>query len=533
MAPHPYVLDIMKFFLQVAFIVRSEARYLIQFPKLMASAAVLALVPAMYCLLYITSVWDPETKTAALPVGVVNLDQGVQYKEHTFNVGWEITTRLEDSGRFGFTMLSDETKARQLVRQGKLAFAVIIPSDFSANAVPGAESGAGRVVIFTSQGNNFETAAIAKHFAETLERDINESLNERRWVLVLHTAAGSQQSLEHLHAAVNTLHADARDLRKESAQTGTTAQELAIGTRHLNASVTQIAAEARQLRGTAKALDSTRNSNTDLDELTRGANELAGKAANLLNVTQQSSHRVGHLLSAIDLLSNALPKSLESLGESSAEGLAHSVTPVLEIDAPVENSGSGFASNVVPGALWLGAATAAFLIHIRILPRQTLFFSRPARVIGKMFLPACVVLAQGIFIFIAVCFILKIHVANPWLFASTLALSSLSFLSIVFALSKAFGDAGKEIAMVLLAVQLSSSGGILPVELSGGLFAIISPWLPLTWVVGCIKVGLFNAYAGAWQLPMLQIGLGGLVSFAMSCSVGRWRFVNSSKRIAA
>jgi putative membrane protein len=103
----------------------------------------------------------------------------------------------------------------------------------------------------------------------------------------------------------------------------------------------------------------------------------------------------------------------------------------------------------------------------------------------------------------------------------------------VFALIKAFGDAGKEIAMVLLAVQLSSSGGILPVELSGGLFAIISPWLPLTWVVGCIKVSLFNAYAGAWQLPMAQVGLGALVSFAISCSVGRWRFVNSTKRIAA
>lgn len=476
----------MKFLSQTAFIVRNEVRYLMRFPRKLISAALLVWVPALYCVLYITSVWDPETKTGALPVAVVNLDQGVQYREHSFNVGWEITTRLEDSGRFGFTMFKNEQQARQLVRQGKLAFAVIIPSDFSANAVPGAEEGAGRVVVYTSQGNNYETAAIAKHFAETLEREINESLNERRWVLVLHTAAGSQKSIDRLHEVAGTLHASAAELNVDSAQTSAAAQAL-----------------------------------------TKGTSEQASGAANLANAIQRSDHDLAHLSAAVGLLSKALPAKVDSLG-GSAEGLAHSVTPVLEIDAPVENSGSGFASNVVPGALWLGAATAAFLIHIRVMPRHALFFFRPAQVVGKMFIPACVVLLQSLMVLVAVLWVLRIHVLNPWAFALTLSLSSLAFLSIVFALTKAFGDAGKEIAMVLLAVQLSSSGGILPVELSGGLFAEISPWLPLTWVVGCIKVAMFGAYGGAWQRPLLQVGLAGLASFALSCSVGRWRYVRSS-----
>ena len=98
----------MRFFLQIIFIVRNEASYLLRFPKKLFSGALLAFVPAMYCVLYITSVWDPETKTHALPVAVVNLDDGVTYMEHAFNVGWEISTRLEDSGRFGFVMFSDE-----------------------------------------------------------------------------------------------------------------------------------------------------------------------------------------------------------------------------------------------------------------------------------------------------------------------------------------------------------------------------------------------------------------------------------------
>ena len=67
----------MKFLLQILFIVRKEARYLRGFPKKLLSGATLAFVPAVYCLLYITSVWDPETKTNALPVAVVNQDDGV------------------------------------------------------------------------------------------------------------------------------------------------------------------------------------------------------------------------------------------------------------------------------------------------------------------------------------------------------------------------------------------------------------------------------------------------------------------------
>jgi YhgE/Pip-like protein len=519
----------MKFFLQIAFIVRSEARYLLRYPKTLLSGALLAFVPAMYCVLYITSVWDPETKTNALPVAVVNLDAGVQYKEHTFNLGWEITTRLEDSGRFGFTMIGDEQKARALVRRGKLAFAVIIPRDFSASAVPGAEAGAGKVVIYTSQGNNFETAAIAKHFAETLGREINESLNERRWVLVLHNAAGSQRNVDRLHDAVGTLRASARELSAGSVQTAAGVQSLANGARRLNDGVSQMSAAAKQPGGNLLALDAARPGNADLDELAKGANDVAASAANLANAAQKNKHGVEHLSTGIELLAKALPGKVESLG-GSAEGLAHSVEPLVEIDAPVENSGSGFASNFVPGALWLGAAMAAFLIHIQVLPRHALFFSRPAQVVGKIFLPACVAVLQSLMVFLVVLYALKIRVVNPWALALALIVSSIAFLSIVFALTKAFGDAGKGIAMFLLAVQLSSSGGIMPVELSGGLFAQISPWLPLTWVVESIKASMFGAYGGAWRAPLVLVGLAGLGAFALSCSVGRWRFVKSTAR---
>ena len=83
--------------------------------------------------------------------------------------------------------------------------------------------------------------------------------------------------------------------------------------------------------------------------------------------------------------------------------------------------------------------------------------------------------------------------------------------------------------MLFLAVQLSSSGGVLPVELSGGIFAHISPWLPMTWVVQAIKASMFGAYDSQWMQPMLQVAAAGVVATLMASFVGHWRYVNHNE----
>jgi putative membrane protein len=264
-----------------------------------------------------------------------------------------------------------------------------------------------------------------------------------------------------------------------------------------------------------------------LDELDAGSGALASGTAVLADGTQKIKAGVDRLTTGLDLLADSLPSNVDA-PDGSAQGLANSVKPVLEVDAPVPNSGSGFAPNVLPAALWLGAGVAAFLIHVRVLPRHAQFFSRPAQAMGKMAIPAVIVLSQAAILLATVMLILQIPIVHPIAFTLTLGVSALTFLAIVFALTRAFGDAGKALAMIFLAVQLSSSGGVLPVELSGGVFANISPWLPLTWVVRAIKTSMFGAYGGAWGHPLLIVTLGGVIAVLCASWVGRWRFVKQS-----
>lgn len=143
-------------------IARAELAIVRRFPRILLAVVAVGVVPAIYALIYLTSVWDPAGHTADLPAAIVNQDRGVTYMARSVNVGEELTRTLLEKRAFGFRTMTDPEAARAEVRRGTLAFALLIPSDFSANAVPGTQRGAGQLVVYTSEGNNYSSAGLAR-----------------------------------------------------------------------------------------------------------------------------------------------------------------------------------------------------------------------------------------------------------------------------------------------------------------------------------------------------------------------------------
>ena len=627
---------------QSRLLLRLEAPYFVGSAKALLAVLAVALIPALYVVIYLSSVWDPGANSGALQVGLVNLDRGVVYREQTVNMGQELVAQLERSARFGYHRIEAADEARQQVRHGTLAFAIIIPPDFSSNAVPGAEPGAGKLVVYASEGNSFEGARIAQLFAAELGHKVNESLNEQRWSLVLLNAAGSKDSVERLRQAATQLHVAADELSSGTSKAAIGAKSLGSSAARLSDGVAQLGAGMHQMGAGLRTLDAKRPRNSELtalntgaealaagheelhqslvnlqegsqalntgvlafkqeadssllvrpavrdnvtqlalglyqldsglrsagdgqqklgegatqlsagvgtltggvramngalrtmvgklpedsqiDGLTEGASELARASTTLAQANDKVSSASRALLDGTSLLVDALPAPLDA-PQGSARGLANSVQPALEIEASVQNSGSGFAANIIPAALWLGAGIAAFLVNLRLLPTAARHFSPLARLVGKLTLPAAVVLLQAALVLVTVVYVLQIKVVQPAALAYTVVSAGLTFLLIVCALTRLLGDAGKALAMLFLAVQLSSSGGVLPVELSGTFFATMSPWLPITWVVHGLKASMFGAFDGVWQTSWHQVLLAGAAAALMATLVGRWRYV--------
>ena len=623
-----------------------EAGLFKRFPTLGWSVLGVLLIPALYAFIYLASVWDPAARTSLLPAAIVNLDAGVEYRGQRAQVGAELAASLQAKHTFGFHIYTDEQVARKAVREGSAVLALIIPRDFSANAVPGLQAGAGRLIIYTSEGNNYTAAGMARRFAAELGHQVNETLNEKRWELVLTTAAGSQRSVRSLKEGVAQLRAGSHELDAGLVQAETGTRALSDGARKLGDATGQLTSGLKQAGAGVRTMDAKRPAASELSalkqgsrtladghvELGRGLEQLQGGAQRLtdgarqmrdetqdilfvgekvakaadtlgdggeqlvtglqrarsaqvqltdgatklngavgkltegvstlgdnihtlatklpedgkldefrngMNTLAQSTLALkggveklhagsARLAVGLDLLDASLPSDTPSL-EGSARGLADSVEPVVEVVAPVANNGTGFAPNFVPVALWLGAVMMAFIFHLRRLPESARGASRIAQVLGKLTLLSGLVVLQATIVLLMLTLLLSVSVPNLAAFWLTLSLASVTFLLIILALTRAFGDVGKALALVFLILQLSSSGGILPVELSGDLFRGLSPWLPFTWVVRAFRASLFGAYDNAWLASWSMIMLTAAIAFVVSTLVGQWRFVSGDE----
>ncbi|HBH37871.1 MAG TPA: YhgE/Pip domain-containing protein [Curvibacter sp.] len=273
-------------------IARTDLQLFRRYPRLGLAALAIVLVPAIYALIYLSSVWDPNTRTSDLPVGVVNLDAGLVERGRVSNVGAELTQELLASDAFGFRRLEDADAARQAVRDGRLGFAVIFPADFSANALPGTRPGSGKVVVVLSEGNNYASAGMARRFAEELGHRINEALNEKRWEQVLVSADGSGRSLDMLRVGLAQLQTGARTYGEGLVRYSATAAQLAAGLRQVGAGArsmeAKLPAEAdlRALRnGTQRLASRQREMGTGLEQLRQGATRLTAGAQELQEET--------------------------------------------------------------------------------------------------------------------------------------------------------------------------------------------------------------------------------------------------------
>lgn len=634
----------------------------------------LLFVPALYAFIYLWAMWDPASHTRALPAGLVNLDTGARYRDRELNLGAEVLTAIERHGLFSYTRFDDPQQARAQVRQGRLAFMLEIPPEFSRLAVPGEKAGAAKLTIYTSEGNNVSSAGFARRFAPEVAQRVNTMLGEARWELVLSTAAGSQRNLETLHQVLADLHQGAGELSRGLAKAADGSGQLAGGSRgavdaaqRLRGGAAQLADAAPQLAGglrqvgpLVRGLEARRPSDNDMvtlrlgtRQVTEGQRELGrgldalftgsrrleeglvqlkaaaddvplfgGRlvegvssledgarqmaqgletaregslrllsasqsvdeaVANLTDATQRAGNAMallaprlpedarldsfvegardlsrgsetllvglrqlgggsealqsgitrlqdgaGRLDTGLELLRRSLPLAVEGPG-GSAQGLALSVEPVLEVVAPVPNNGVALTPNFVPLALWVGAVMAAFLVHFRRIVEPLQGLPRTAQVAGKLALPAAAVLLQALLMLAMLVGVLHVPMPHPLLFTLTLLATSATFLLLVFALVRLMGDLGKVLAVLLFIVQVSAAGALLPIELSDSTFQALHPYLPLSWVVSAFRASLFGAFDGVfWPSWFVVLGFGA-GALAVGTVVGRWRVVPASE----
>lgn len=288
--------------------------------------------------------------------------------------------------------------------------------------------------------------------------------------------------------------------------------QLATGAKQLHTGTTQAKSGAIDLRGGIYQLSSGAQQLDDgLGTLSAGGRRLASGLGDLQT-------GAGKLASGLTQGASQIPGYAGDTG-SRADVLADPVALDRVVRHPASTYGVGFAPYFLSLALWVGAMIT-FMV-LRPLNRRYLMSEAPThRVALAGLLPAVAVgFAQATLLFLVVRFALGLSPVHPWLVWGLLMLTATVFAAIMQLLGAALKAAGRIVALALLMLQLTSSGGTYPVETSPGFFQAIHPLLPMTYTVEALRHAVDGGAASTVVHAVLLLLAYGTASVSLTLGV--------------
>lgn len=244
-------------------------------------------------------------------------------------------------------------------------------------------------------------------------------------------------------------------------------------------------------------------------KLANGASDVAGGASKLANGAVDLADGSGKLAegslslaAGSQLLANSAASALFSASSSLAIA-SDSLSDVTGIDKdkvgdyfyspvelekeelyPVDNYGSQVAPFYIVLSMWIGAVITGAMIKVgsshetKYKPIEV-YFGKLALFIIMSILQALITLSSA--------FILGITVENPALFIFSGVLISVIFMTIVYSFLSALGTVGEGVAVILLVLQISGTGGIYPIEIMSPIFQQLYSYLPMTHAITLLR----------------------------------------------
>ena len=531
-----------------------------------AALAAVVLVPLAFAGLFVGALGQGNKALDNIPVAIVNQDtlQQVTAADGTVQnvfAGRQLVTELTGSKGFDWK-ITNEADARAALKSGTVYAILTVPSDFSTSilSLSSANPKKADISIRTDDAHSYLTGSVAQVVGQTMAGTFGNAITAQ-YIGGIYASLGQLgSSLSQAAGGAGQLSAGASALSTGLSQYTGGVDSLAYGLSQLNdgaaglsqlgSGVSTYAGSVSQLSALMSSVDlSTVSDPTAAAKLQAVAGGLAQAAAGGSTLSAQAASGIAGIQSGISQSadgaarlsagSSALTSGADSLasGASSlASGLqagaaqipatdvaaatsaakiaADPVTLHVTTDNPVSAVGQVVATFFVPLGLWIGAL-AVFLVLRPVTRRALASTARNGRLVASAILRASLVTAAQAVLLVA---LLHLAVGVGWnLLLATLAFSLLTagaFTAFHYLLTIGLGRAGLVVSLFVLAVQVTSTGGIYPIELLSSPFRVVSPLLPLTYAVDGMQGILSGGNPGgvvAAALTLLAFGAGSTI----------------------
>ena len=273
-----------------------------------------AFIPALYNIIFLSSMWDPYGKVDNLPVAIVNHDKPVEYEGKTLKVGDELVNNLKEDKSMDFHFVS-ENDANDGIKDGKYYMVVTIPENFSKNASTLISDNPKKVTIDyqTTEGRNFIAAKMSNSAITEMKTQLSSQITD------MYVTAALEQ-FEKVGEGMTTA-ADGSGKLKDGND------KIIEGNKTITTNLDKLAKSSITFANGAETLS------VGLDQYVAGAVELNNGANQLNNGIQTLAEKVPVLAQGVEALSNGATK----LGD----GVMQFVAGITQLDNGAKQLNSG------------------------------------------------------------------------------------------------------------------------------------------------------------------------------------------------
>lgn len=275
--------------------IKAEFKNILHNRLLLISTTVICIIPFLYSIFFLKSVWDPYGSTENLPVAVVNKDVPVEYRGQTMDIGHRMVKELKKNKQLKWEIVSPE-KAHYGLTHRKYYTVVTIPKDFSKNATTVLDKHPKQMQL------KYETNGSLNYIGEVISQLGMTKLNEK---------IRAQVTRAYATAMFKALHTVGKGM--STAANG--AKQLSTGMVTLQSGMNQYVARVSQVNNGVQTL------RVSVAPLAAGAQQLASGSQTLANGIRQYTGGVGQLATGLGQL-NANSGALNSGASQLQSGLS-------------------------------------------------------------------------------------------------------------------------------------------------------------------------------------------------------------------
>ena len=139
----------------------------------------ISLIPALYNIIFLSSMWDPYGQLSDLPVAVVNNDKEASYNGNSMSIGKDMVTNLKENKTLDFHFV-DEEEGKKGLENGDYYMVVTLPSDLSEKAASILTDHPEQMQIDyqTSSGHSFIASKMSDSAMTQLKQSVSTNVTE-------------------------------------------------------------------------------------------------------------------------------------------------------------------------------------------------------------------------------------------------------------------------------------------------------------------------------------------------------------------